>query len=128
MSITRERLARLSATLAITFASVAAPVGRAEAQPSRGALARGSFAITNVSVVPMTSETVLSDATVLVRDGRIAEVGPSQSVRAPAGTRTIDGRGKFVIPGLADMHVHLFSDEENLGPVGGDELAVMVAN
>ena len=46
----------------------------------------------------------------MVRDGRIAEIGPSRNVRVPAGARRVDGRGKYLIPGLADMHTHLYSD------------------
>jgi imidazolonepropionase-like amidohydrolase len=98
------------------------------AQPSRSALARDDWAITNVTVIPMTGETVIPDATVRVRNGRIEAVGPSQSVRLPSGIRTVDGRGRFLIPGLADMHTHLFSDGEipdSLAPV---ELGVMLAN
>lgn len=103
-------------------------VRHAEAQASRAALQTGAFAITNVSVVPMTGPTVLGDSTVLVRDGRIVAVGPSASLSVPAGTRRIDGRGKFLIPGLADMHVHLFSDEEAPKSAAVDELGVMLAN
>jgi hypothetical protein len=53
--------------------------------PSRTALARGIFAITNVNVLPMTSAAVLHGQTVLVRDGRIARIGPAQSVTVPDG-------------------------------------------
>jgi len=91
--------------LAILATAVLAP--SVAAQASRGALARGTFAITHVSVVPMTRETVLEDATVLVRDGRIAAVGPAASVRVPAGARRIDGCGKWLMPGLAEMHGHV---------------------
>lgn len=97
-------------------------------QPSRGALANATFAITNVSVIPMTSETVLKNATVLVQDGRILQVGPSANVKVPEGTRQVDGRGKFLIPGLADMHVHLFMDEGAPKERAANEFAVMLAN
>lgn len=111
---------------ACALAAMAQPAG---AQASRGALARGTFAITNVSVVPMTRDTVIADATVLVRDGRIAAVGPAARVRVPDGARRIDGRGKWLVPGLADMHSHLFSDDtvthDSVAPY---ELGVMVAN
>jgi imidazolonepropionase-like amidohydrolase len=109
---------------------LATVAGAAElaAQPSRGALTPGTFAITNVAVVPMTSDTVLRDATVLVRDGRIASVGPARAGRVPAGARRIDGRGKYLIPGLADMHTHLYSDGETPDSLAPDELAVMLAN
>jgi imidazolonepropionase-like amidohydrolase len=100
----------------------------AAAQTSRGALARGTFAITDVSVVPMTSDTVIAGATVVVRDGRIAAVGTGRSVNLAAGARRIDGRGKYLIPGLADMHTHLYSDGETPDSVAPYELGVMVAN
>ena len=97
-------------------------------QASRGALARGSFAIDGVTVVPMTSDTLLRETTVLVRDGRIVAIGPAAGVRLPPDARRIDGRGKFLIPGLADMHTHLYSDDEVPDSVAPYELGVMVAN
>ena len=100
----------------------------AQAPASRGALATGAYAITNVAVVPMTSDTVIRDATVIVRDGRIAAVGPSRGVRVPTDVRRVDGAGKFLIPGLADMHTHLYSDGETPDSVAPYELGVMVAN
>src|SRR5216683_4569757 len=48
------------------------------------------------------------DQTVVIRDGKIAEVGPAQTVRVPAGVRTMDLSGSTVIPGLVGMHDHLF--------------------
>ena len=45
--------------------------------------------------------------TVVVEDDRIANVGPAPSVEVPAGARRVDGAGSFLMPGLADMHVHL---------------------
>ena len=98
------------------------------AQASRGALAPGAFAVTNVTVVPMTADTVLRDATVLVRDGRITAVGRSAEVRVPSGVRRIEGRGRYLVPGLADMHVHLYSDDAAPDSLAPDELGVMVAN
>jgi imidazolonepropionase-like amidohydrolase len=113
---------------ASVFLHLIAISAAAQAPAARGALATGSYAITNVAVVPMTSDTVIRDATVIVRDGRIAEVGPSRGVRVPADVRRIDGTGKFLIPGLADMHTHLYSDGETPDSVAPDELGVMVAN
>lgn len=64
------------------------------------------IAITHTSVVDVQGGRTLRDQTVLVRGSRIAAVGPSARVTVPAGARRVDGRGKFVIPGLWDMHVH----------------------
>ena len=102
--------------------------GTVHAQGSRGALTQGSFAVTGVNVIPMTSDTVFRNATVLVQNGRIAAVGPARSVRVPSGTRTIDGSGKYLIPGLADMHAHLYSDGEVADSLAKYELAVFLAN
>ncbi len=69
------------------------------------------FAITSVTVLTMTSDRPLRNATVVVRGGRIAAVGPASSTPVPADARRIDGRGLFLMPGLTDMHAHLFADE-----------------
>jgi imidazolonepropionase-like amidohydrolase len=95
---------------------------------SRGALASGTLAITDVTLIPMTRDTVIRDATVLVRDGRIAAIGAARNVQVPSGARRIDGRGKYLIPGLADMHTHLYSDGDTPDSVAKYELGVMVAN
>jgi len=105
----------------------AATVPASGQTPTRAALHKGALVITNVSVVPMTSERVTPDAAVIVRDGRIAWIGPRRELKAPTGARVIDGRGGYLMPGLADMHTHLFSDgEEVADSAGPSELAVMV--
>jgi imidazolonepropionase-like amidohydrolase len=119
----RNSISSALAILALVF-----PLGALHGQASRGALASGTFAITGVTVVPMTTDTVIRDATVLVRDGRIAAVGATRNVEVPSGARRIDGRGKYVIPGLADMHAHLYSDGDVPDSVAKYELGVMVAN
>ncbi|HKG90550.1 MAG TPA: amidohydrolase family protein [Gemmatimonadaceae bacterium] len=78
--------------------TVASPLPPAPAPP---------VAFVDVSVVPMDAERVLEHRTVLVRDGRIAEVGPAGGVTVPEGALRVDGRGKYLMPGLADLHVHL---------------------
>ena len=100
--------------------------GWAAAQASRGPLASDAFAITGVTVLPMTSDTLIEDATVVVRDGRIAAVGKGTPV--PRGVRKIDGRGRYLVPGLADMHVHLLADDEIPDSLAPYELGVMLAN
>ena len=65
------------------------------------------IAILNVNVLPMDSDRVLPGQTVLVQNGLIAQVGPRGKVTIPAGALRIDGSGKYLMPGLADMHVHM---------------------
>lgn len=86
-----------------------------------------TIAFTNVSVIPMDKERVLKNQTVLVKDGIIAEIG--KKVKIPKDARIINGTGKYLIPGLVDMHTHLLSDGDDYpDSIAEDELRVMVAN
>ena len=67
------------------------------------------LAIAHVSVVDVVRGAIDSDRTVVISGARILRLGPAGRVRVPAETRVIDGRGKYLIPGLWDMHVHLDS-------------------
>jgi len=89
---------------------------------------RQIVAFTNVNVVPMDRERVLRNQTVVVRDGRIVQIANAAKVKVPKGAQRIDGQGKYLIPGLIDMHTHLFSDEDFPDSLAGDELMVMLAN
>src|ERR1700738_220353 len=62
-----------------------------------------TLAITHVTVINPAEANPRRDVTVVIRDGRIAEIGNA----VPADAQVVDGRGKFLIPGLWDMHVHL---------------------
>jgi imidazolonepropionase-like amidohydrolase len=75
----------------------------AEAQ----APARGIYAFTNVNVIPLDSERVLAAHSVLIEDGRITAVGPTAAMSLPAEATHIDGSGKYLLPGLAEMHGHV---------------------
>ena len=63
-------------------------------------------AFVDVTVVPMDKEQTLPHQTVVVVGGRITQVASAASVKVPHGAMKIDGMGKFLMPGLADMHVH----------------------
>src|SRR5262249_2283739 len=66
-----------------------------------------TLAITHVTVIDATGAPARADMTVLLNRERIAQIGPASSIEVPSGTRVVDGSGKFLIPGLVDMHVHL---------------------
>ncbi|WP_206185291.1 amidohydrolase family protein [Sphingosinicella sp. CPCC 101087] len=66
-----------------------------------------TIAFVGVNVVPMDSERVLEDYTVIVREGRIIAVAPRRTAELPDGTRRIDGTGRWLLPGLAEMHGHV---------------------
>jgi imidazolonepropionase-like amidohydrolase len=72
----------------------------------------GDVAFTDVSVVPMSQGGVLAHQTVVVRGDRIVAVAPSASLAIPAGVTTIDGTNKWLMPGLADMHVHTWMESD----------------
>ncbi len=61
--------------------------------------------VRNVTLVDGTGRGSVADATVVIEGNKIKDAGPH--VQAPPGARTIDGTGKFMIPGLIDAHVHL---------------------
>src|SRR5947207_2826864 len=66
-----------------------------------------ALAITHVTVIDATGSPPKPDMTLLIAGERIATLGPSGSTAIPRGARSLDATGKFLIPGLADMHVHL---------------------
>jgi imidazolonepropionase-like amidohydrolase len=68
------------------------------------------LAITNVTVVPMDRESSIPGQTVLVEGGVISAIEDAASAVVPPGAEVIDGTGRFLMPGLIDMHVHLMSD------------------
>ncbi|MGD9630276.1 MAG: amidohydrolase family protein [Pyrinomonadaceae bacterium] len=87
-----------------------------------------TVAFVGVNVIPMDRERVLANQTVVVRDGVIAEIGDAKKVKVPKDAVRIDGAGKYLIPGLVDMHTHLLSDDDLPDRYAEDELKIMVAN
>ena len=55
----------------------------------------------------MTGAKPLADQTVIIQKGRIANIASSNAVAIPRGAQILDARGKFLIPGLVDMHIHI---------------------
>ena len=72
---------------------------------------KNSYLIANANVLPMTRDTVLRNKMVLVREGRIVSIG--NDIQAP-GIEIIDAKNGFLVPGLIDMHVHVW-DRYELG-------------
>lgn len=87
-----------------------------------------TLAFVDVNVVPMDKERVLPHQTVMVRNGAIVEIGDVKRIKIPAGAQRIDGTGKFLIPGLSDMHVHLFTDDDFPDALAEDEFKIMIAH
>ena len=70
-----------------------------------------TLAFTHVTVIDMTGAPPKSDMTVVVAGDRITDLGPSGQVRIPQGAQVIDATGKFLIPGLWDIHFHIKETE-----------------
>jgi imidazolonepropionase-like amidohydrolase len=108
------RSACLTACLAGGLASL-----HAQAPPAGAATDSAPVAIIHVTVVDVASGSRLGDRTVIVRGRRIAAVAPAGSLGTPPGARVVDGSGRFLIPGLWDMHTHVGRP---------DDLTLLVAN
>lgn len=101
-----RKLAALVAIFFVACQSAPGPTGPVDTPPAGAP--DGSIAFVDVNVIPMTPTLgLVPHQTVVVRDGRIVSVGNVALTVIPPGAVRIDGRGKYLIPGLADMHVHL---------------------
>src|SRR5215469_12101362 len=104
----------------LPFASVfcLAPSGRAATPPD----APPVFLIQNATVMTVAHGTI-EHGSILIKDGKIAEVG--QTVKAPAGAQVIEASGQFVIPGIIDCHSHIAADAINEGSVSVSSMVNM---
>jgi imidazolonepropionase-like amidohydrolase len=75
--------------------------------------AQEALAFTGVNVIPMDRETVLRNQTVVVSNGRITSLGAADRVTVPAGATRVEAQGKFLMPGLAEMHGHIPSPNQS---------------
>ncbi|MFT6828760.1 MAG: imidazolonepropionase-like amidohydrolase [Roseivirga sp.] len=65
------------------------------------------FAFTHVNVITMENDQVLKDQTVLIKAGKITKIGDAQSINISATKEVVDANGKYLTPGLAEMHAHI---------------------
>jgi len=82
-------------------------------------LSQGVVVFEDVNVIPMDREQILTNQTLIIQDGIISKIGDSNIIKVPSDALRIEGKGKYLLPGLTDMHVHV--KEEN-------ELLLFVAN
>ena len=83
-------------------------------QSDTSTLAQGpqTTAFVNVNVIPMDTERVLENQTVIVEGDRITAIGPAAELAVPEGADVVEGNGAYLMPGLADMHTHLSYDPD----------------
>lgn len=80
------------------------------------------IAFTNVNLASLQTDTILPDQTVLIDNGVIELIGDTASVTVPADVEVIDGTNRYLMPGLADMHIHAL-----VGDDGDKDLLVQLA-
>jgi imidazolonepropionase-like amidohydrolase len=92
-----------AAVVVLTAATLIVLPSSAPTSPRDGA---GTVVVSGGTLVDGTGREPLPDATIVLRDGRVAEVTAGGVAGPPAGTESIDARGKWIVPGLIDVHVH----------------------
>jgi len=110
-------------SLAMLAMLICAPTSRAQSMEGAGV----SLVFTHVTIVDVASGAFEKDMYVIVTGDRIEQVGTKHHVKIPKDGKIIDATGKFMIPGLWDMHVHSFFDDR--GKAGRDvTLPLFIAN
>ena len=110
----------MKAVLCACFAFFCGAGAFASAQPTPEAR-QTVLALTNVTVIDTTGSRSGQRATVLINGDRISEIGEPDKTSIPSGAQTVDGTGKYLLPGLWDMHMHL-------SLVGDSAFPLLIAN
>lgn len=82
-------------------------LGAALAAAGQNPVQQQAVAFVDVNIIPMDRQHIVNSQTVVIENGRITAVGPTSTTRVPAGATRVDARGKYLIPGLAEMHGHI---------------------
>jgi imidazolonepropionase-like amidohydrolase len=77
------------------------------------ALPAETLALKVGAVYPVTSDPIERDAVIVVRDGKIEEIGPAERVRIPPGARVVDRSNTWAFPGFVDLHNHIGGTDLN---------------
>ncbi len=110
------RRASILLVAAVTFASFGWPSFADSGLPPSEAIPRPALAIEDVWVVDVVGGGIIGPRTVLIVNGRIAAIEKPGVTALPSGTVRVAARGQYLIPGLVDMHVHLFNNASRRPP------------
>src|SRR5690606_6044376 len=112
--------------IAATFAFEAADTSSVRREPESAGTSigfsaefgspNGTVALVGANVITMRGEEVLRDATILVERNRIVAVGPRGTVQVPSGARTVDVSGRWIMPGIVDVHAHIGAGSSGITP------------
>src|SRR5690349_25072774 len=116
--MTRSRSKPWPDLLAVAAVAVSLHCARPVAPGPMRASGEPVVAFVGVTLLPLDTADAVPGQTVIVRGERIERVGPRGAVEVPPGAQVIDGRGRTLMPGLIDAHVHLARTED---------LAILVA-
>lgn len=105
---------RFSVLVLLTLLSLVSLSNHANAAGTERPTAPHVIAFLHATVVPMDRERLLYDQTVLVADGKIIAIGSTSKVKVPSGALRVDAAGRYLIPALCDMHVHLLGEAWNM--------------
>jgi hypothetical protein len=105
----RQLLFRLFVAVVVCISTALAPKRITSATSEN--TASSPIYITHVTVIDMETGKEVQDRTVVISGDRILEITASKRVKPPAGSKVVDGAGKYLIPGLWDMHVHTWDYE-----------------
>lgn len=115
------RTSQLTSLLQLSVTILAAACGPPSVPPTPAGPATATIAFTHVSLIDGTGRPAQSGMTVVVSGRRVATVGPDALVHVPRGAHVVDGRARYLMPGLWDMHVHLSG-------AGPQSLGLFIAN
>lgn len=121
----------VAAMLILLLAAPLVPDSRANsdgkpASPGSAPPERSVIAFVDVNVVPMDREGVLAHQTVIVRNGKIDLIAPARGAKIPQGATVVQGKGtQYLMPGLADMHVHAEEPDDFLLYIANGVTAVL---
>lgn len=72
------------------------------------AIAKGTLALQNATLITMNGDEIIQNGTVIIKNNRITTVGSTDEIEIPNGAKTIDLKGKFIVPGFVDTHAHMW--------------------
>lgn len=104
IGVTMIRRAMIRKRTLCALGAALVPATMAEISTARAG--QDTVVIRHVTVLPMTTSQAVTGQTVVVSNGRIAVLGPDEQVSAPPGATELDGTGRYLIPGLIEMHAH----------------------
>lgn len=107
----RSMLAKLIGALMIAAIATTMAIGQLRVSPT--AVRRPSLIFTHVNIIDVVTGNTRRDLTLVVSGNRIVSIHPTNGTPSPSGAEIIDASGKYLIPGMWDMHVHAFTFPES---------------